>query len=313
MDLLEKFKDSGVDIEEVNDSVENRKEKFNSRVGYITMSEQTELDLRSRAVKMGLIPPEYKHATFDSDKIKANITKQQNMSGHGFRVMRYNDYFDIASEIINSIRIKQLPKRSYVIGSPNGFGKQSFATDCILASLYNGWITVPYTSLIEIAEIKAQNDKQLMRGLMGLDTEIAQQRFNFNTGEYIDDPNGEDVEGAYSFIGNPNTDFKSPLTITGRYSWSEYINTPVLICYFSGVESKAVESQILYTLLNIRSAKGYPTIAMISTALSMYEKDPVIGKFIWKEIKSYDKDERSYSRVYHVSCYKNYNSLNMST
>ena len=306
MDIISTFKDSNVEIvEDIDKSPTDRKSEFESKVSYFTMSEESEIELRNRAVKSGLIPVDFKNASFNEEKIRANIVKQHNMSGHGFTVMRSKEYFSIANEIIATIRLKQLPKKSYLIGAPNGFGKQSFATDCILASLNNGWITVPYISLLELAELKAQNDKFLMRGLMGLETDTNIKGFDFMAGQ----DEVEKIEGYYHFIGEGNDIIKRPTIITGQYSWSEYINAPILVCFFSGIESKAVESQILYTLLNIRSAKGYPTIAMISTALTMYEKDPVLGKFIWKEIKSYDEDEKTYSRVYHISCYKSYNKV----
>ena len=140
---------------------------------------------------------------------------------------------------------------------------------------------------------------------MGVETEVETKAFDYGV---IDCDDDDGVEYTYRFVAD-ESEIKTPKVITGRYSWSEYINAPILICFFSGVESKVVESQILYTLLNIRSAKGFPTIAMISTALTMYENDPVIGKYIWKEIKSYDKNENTYSRVFHVSCYKKYDSF----
>ena len=292
------FSDGGIEIRD--EEALRRKEKLESRSSYLTMSEDSVNDLRERAVKLGLIPNGYKDARFNREKIKDNIIKQQNVSGHKFKVIRHDEYFDTVESIINTVSTGSLPDKSYLIGAPNGFGKQSFATDCILASLRNGWITVPYISLLELAELKTANDKVLMRGLMGMETEIAKQPFNFNTGKYMD------AEYYYYAIGDKYTDIKSPTIITGQYSWSEYINAPLLVCFFSGIESKLVESQTLYSLLNIRSAKGYPTIVTISTALDMYEKDPIIGRYVWKEILAYNEDSADLNRVLHVSTAKIY-------
>lgn len=304
------FENNGINVvNDIEDPGLARKKELVDRTKYMGMSQESESDLRDRAVKLGLIPPDFRNATFDNDKIRSNITRQQNMSGHKFHAVHYEDYFQTAEDIINCIRVKQLPMKSYLLGAPNGFGKQSFATDCILASLHNGWVTVPYISLLELAEIKTANDKVLLRGLMGVETNIAQQPFSYVSGDYVTDGDAKEVISSYSYIGDAYTDIKSPVVVTGRYSWSEYINAPILICFFSGIENKAVESQLLYTLLNIRSAKGFPTIAMISTSLTMYERDPVIGKHVWKEIKSYDAEAKSYGRVYHVSCYKSYSGF----
>lgn len=301
-DISKLFEDSGIEVKD--DVAVQRKAELDKATAFLRMSVQTEQDLRDRAVKLGLIPPGYRDATFDTNKIQENIVKQQNMSGHKFNVIRSKEYFETANSIINTIRANKIPDCSYILGAPNGFGKQSFATDCILASLNNGWITVPYISLLELGELKTANDRVIERGLMGMETEIAHQPFNFNTGKFDSDP--EIVEQYYYAMGDKYTDIKNPTIITGRYSWSEYINAPVLVCFFSGIESKLVESQTLYTLLNIRSAKGYPTIAMISTSLDMYEKDPVIGRYVWKEILAYDTDCHDLNRVVHVSTAKIY-------
>lgn len=307
-DLLDTFKTSGLTVDEEVETSEERAKKFKESVQYLSMNAESEKDLRKRAVRLGLIPPQYENAEFSADMVRANITKQQNKSGHKFKVQRSKDYFDTVNEIITAIRSKHLPKRSYLIGAPSNFGKQSFATDCILASLYNGWLTVPYISLTELAEIKIQNDKVIMGGLTGVEEKLVTDVFTYDYG--YDDP--ESLDYAYSYIDSSKSFIKQPITITGRYSWSEYINAPVLVCFLSGLENKVVESHILYSLLSIRSAKGFPTIVMISTSLVPYERDPILGKHIWHEIKSYDESDCTYSRVYHVSCYKQYDSFSFN-
>ena len=302
MSLNSLFEKSGIEVE--NDAALRRKEEFSKKASYLTMSKESSEDLRDAAVRLGVIPKVYRDARFDTDKIHDNIVKQQNASGHKFKVVRYDDYCNICNSLIATIGSGSIPSKSYLIGAPNGFGKQSFAVDCLLASLRNGWLTVPYISLNELAEIKTANDKILMRGLMGLETEIAHQPFSHTSGQYITD--GEVVESYYAFMGDKYTDVKMPTVVTGQYSWSEYINAPVLVCFFSGVENKAVESQMLYTLLNIRAAKGLPTIATISTSLDMYEKDPVIGRHIWREMLSYNDDALDLGRVTHISTFKSY-------
>jgi hypothetical protein len=303
MEILEKFENAGVEIPDIKEAALGRKEDLVNNARPYTMSRDSVLGYRNLAVKLGLVPERYKMAEFSEEKIKENIKKEHSLAGHKFVVRRMTDYFEVVTEIINSIQRKQLPSRSYLIGAPNGFGKQSFATDCIVYSLMNGWKTVPYISLSELAELKVANDKVLMRGLMGYEAKSEVIPFNFNAGEY-------DVDGTYteySYTVNTADDLiKRPMVLTGQYSWSEYINAPVLFCFFSGQESKVVESQILYTLLSIRSAKGFPTIVTMSTSLNLYKNDPYIGKYVWNEIQSYNPNDTSYGKVYHVSCYKDY-------
>lgn len=305
MDINKLFEDNGTSV--IDDEALKRKEKIENSTSYMKMSEDSENYLRELAVKRGLIPGVYKNAEFSKKQIKSNFTKQQNLSGHRFTVENYEEYFQTCDGVISALRTKRLPNNSYVLGAPNGFGKQSFATDCILSSLHNGWITAPYISLTELAELKVANDKSLMRGLMGLGGEISHQPFNFNTGEY--DTEKEIVEQYYCTKDELPTGLKSPLLITCNYSWSEFMNAPILVTFFTGLDSKVLESQIFYDILSIRSAKGYPTIAMTSTSMAPYFNDAVIGRHIWKEIISYDKDSRSYDRVLHVSCYKSYSNF----
>lgn len=302
MELSGVFKKLGADVED--DEALRRKEKLAESSSYLTMSKKSVEDLKNMAVKLGVIPYIYKDMTFDKADIQKSIASQQAISGHKFKVSGFDDYYNTCMAILNTVSAKKLPSRSYLIGAPNGFGKRGFATECLLASLRNGWIAVPYISLNELAEIKTANDKVLMRGLMGLETEIAHQPFNFNTGKYETD--SEVVESYYYAMGDKYTDVKSPTVVTGRYSWSEYINAPILICFFSGIESKVVESQTLYTLLGIRAAKGLPTVVMMSTSLDIYQKDPVIGRYVWNEILAYDDRQFDVGRVLHVSTFKRY-------
>lgn len=310
MDLKNKifndFKDAGIEIHQ--DEAIERARQFDKLTDYRNMSEDSENSLRKTAVNMGLIPPQYINAEFDMNKIKEHVRNIVAKAKNMITIERYENYFNVCNSIINTLRIGKLPVRSYIIGAPNGFGKQSFATDCILASLHNGWITVPYISLLELAEIKSANDKIVARGLMGMETKIAKNSFNYQTGLYENDDN---IESFYYAMGDKYNEFKVPAIITGRYSWSEYINAPFLVCFFSGIESKLIESQILNTLLNIRSAKGYPTVAMISTSIEMYKKDPVIGKYIWSEILNPDPESNDLSRVLHISMYKRYRNETM--
>jgi hypothetical protein len=97
---------------------------------------------------------------------------------------------------------------------------------------------------------------------------------------------------------------KTPEVITGRYSYSEYINADCLFVFTTGILKKDIESKILYQLLNIRGAKGLPTIVMVSTSLDVYTMDRKLKEQIWDEILAYSEKQYCYDRLYHVSCYR---------
>jgi hypothetical protein len=218
------------DTEIMDDEAIKRKEEIENNSSYLKMSPDSEKALRQRAVKLGIIPRGYINAEFNKDKIQENIRRMQNSGGHKFRVSNFDTYYELCMSIINTIRVKKLPDNSFLIGAPNGFGKQSFVTDCLLASLRNGWLTVPYISLTELGELKSYNDKIIMRGLMGVETAINKKVYSISDRNFYND-----TEYSYYAIDDDTSEIKTPTIVTGQYSWSEYMNAPIMICFFSGI------------------------------------------------------------------------------
>ena len=245
--------------------------------------------VKETAVSMGLIPLAYKDAEFDEQHIKDNIVEQVNNSRRKFKVRQFSTYIETLNGIITQLRTRNIPSRSYIIGAPNGFGKTSFVNSCIKILVNNDWQAAPYVSLYELAELRAETEKQLINGVkIG---KIAKE------------------EGDSYYYKDRSTCVKMPRTITGRFSWSEYMSAEVLFCFFSSLDSKAIESSTLKCILDIRSAKGLPTIAFISTSLDPYKADYNLREYIWDEILTTKKEVNCYDRVYHVSCYKVSNNI----
>lgn len=237
---------------------------------------------RDQAVKEGIIPKSFMDSSFDVDKIRDNIRKQYSKTKGLYKVYKLNDYVQICMGILSAIRMKKLPARSYLIGAPNGFGKSSFVNECLITLRRQGFKVTPYISLWELAQIKVENEHKIMNPY---------KKYKENEHTYTE-PN---VTVGY---------LKKPEIVTGRFSYSEYINADCLFVYFSDIMSKELESHMLYQLLNMRGAKGLPTIVMISTSLEPYENDRELKEYVWDEIKAYDESKDCYDRVYHISCYK---------
>lgn len=238
------------------------------------------------AVEMGLVLSCNGSKRFDKGQIRDRIV--DGGKGTPYIVKNLDEYMETLSSLITSIRCRKLPRQSYIIGAPNGFGKSHFANEAIITMFKAGWRTVPYVSLTELAETCVVNESNLLSALSGAD-------YNDAAGEL-----------DLRYYGDPNARVtKVPQIVISRYSWSEYMNAECLMCYFTSFESKNVETRILHRIMKERSNKGLPTIVFMSTSLNPYLKEPRLREYIWDEILYNPKASgETVSRLKHISTYK---------
>lgn len=258
---------------------------------YVTLGD------RMAAVKACIIPEAYAECKFDPDKIRKNITDMNAKAARKFEVTNLSNYLDFANGLLTLLEAKKLPSRSYIIGAPNGFGKTSLANDCILTLFKQGKICTPYVSLTELAQVRLATDKELLNGMQSV--------MVYRKGWFDTSSESEYNAELYKNIDSEQYE-KRPINIVSKFSYSEYLNSALLFCYFSDVRSKQIESEMLKTLLTIRASKGLATIAMISTSINVYTKDPYLSQYVWDDILEYNPNGESFDRVKHISCYKNY-------
>ena len=257
-----------------------------------------------KAIKAGILPEVYKNMQFDLERVKENQTAQINKvaksSGQSKKisVKGFDEYVKITNGIISTIDINELPDQSYIIGAPNGFGKTSFVNTCILKLFQQERICTPFVSLTELAHIRYINERRIIRG-------VSSENF-YGKEEYDPVLSTDYLEKLYNSF-ECKTYEKRPIYIVDRFSWSEYLNSAILFCYFTDVRAKVLESETLKTILTIRGTKGLPTIAMISSSLDPYTNDKTLYDYGWSEILQYSNNV-SYDRVTHISCYKVVNS-----
>ena len=292
-DFEKAFEDFGIDTEDIdktNQKIIDETKDTDIQVNPIQIEDNTVKPLytitpddRDQAVKERIIPEGYRDAFFDIDKIKNNIMTQYAKS-KVYKVYGFAKYTEICNTLLTTIRMGRLPERSYIIGAPNGYGKTSFVTECLILLRARGYRAVPYISLWELAQIRVDNEHRIMDPY---------KKFK-----------KEDENVVYYEKNQSSNWLKKPQIITNGYSYSEYINADCLFVAFSDVISKDIESHTLYQLLNIRGAKGLPTIVTISTSLDPYENDKFLKEYIWDEIKDSNENRKCYDRVFHISCYK---------
>lgn len=238
------------------------------------------------AVAKKLVPEQYKNAKFDTEYIQKVIREDMKRSHNMYSVERFSKYAETCNGILSTLRTGELPDRSWIIGAPNGFGKTSFVNECILTMEEKNMRTVPYVPLLTLAEIKIAEEKRLLNPLK------YRRVFDRNTME------------EYTYAESADNYEKMPIDITGRYSWSEYMDAECLFCYFTDVSSRHIESHILYQILSIRAVKALPTVVMIATSLKPYTNDKVLKEQVWDEILGVEDLRYGYDLLTHVSCYK---------
>lgn len=252
------------------------------------------------AVKAGIVPEAYMHCDFNIEQVKENQRQQYRNSSRKFTIHDFEKYSEVTQGIISTIIANKIPEQSYIIGAPNGFGKTSFVNSCLLKLHALGRMCTPYISLTELANVRLADERRLLNGI-GID------RYYSGKTDDIEVFNKEEYENTL-YTGMDTAGYvKKPINIINKFSWSEYMNCDILFCYFTNVSAKLIESEILKTAVTVRGVKGLPTIAMISTSLNPYKNDQRLSEYVWNELLTY-KNESSYDRLKHVSCYKDYNT-----
>lgn len=269
-EIVKESKENNLDIA----TVETRKAQ--------KLYEITEAD-RDLAINMSLVPENYRNSKFDTNLVRENLIRQHKQSGGIYTIRNFQEYEETLYGLLSVIRARELPNKSFLIGAPNGFGKTSFVMESIITCNAIGFKTVPYISLWELGQIRVDNEQKILKPF---------RRYE-NLDKHIIEPNLPE-----------NKNFKQPEIVTGRYSYSEYINADILFTYLTDVISKEAESHALYQILNIRGSKGLPTICFISTSLDPYINDKRLKELVWDEILTNSISEHTYDRIYHISTYK---------
>lgn len=251
---------------------------------------------REEAVRRGIVPLAYKDCEFNIELITSNLKNQNKKAVRKFKIINFPAYEITLKGILSTVIANKIPEQSYIIGAPSGFGKTSFANHCITLMYEQGRLCVPFISLTELAQVRLAEQRKLLKGISSYD---------FYHGNVVSTK--DEYESLICSELQDKAYVKRPIDIIAKFSWSEFIESDMLFCYFTNVESKVLESEIFKTVLTIRGSKGLPTIAMISTSLDPYKSDTYLREYVWNEILEY-KNDCSYDRVKHISCWKDYNA-----
>lgn len=335
MDLLDKFKSIGIEIRppEENEKVKDEAKKAQDSV--LLTSEQFNKTL----VEQALIPQRYVNLEFDPDKLKAEIVKEWQKSKR-FTVKNFYKYVNTLSGILTGLRQGVIPDRSYLLGfsSETPLANIAFATTAIKLMYAHGMNVVPYIGCSELAQIISLeedriNSRQTLRSLeyniytrakeiQGLGTKDSGNEFvQMVANEVIKRINSYDVDNSDPMLSKVKTKEPSSLdvmirkqpvfyrSITDRFSWSEYINADMLMCWIGLGGQEAAESKALQAVVKARTAVGKPTICFMNSSLSRYTADENLYSLYWSELEDLDDDVPRLNRFTHISCYKQFGRL----
>lgn len=267
------FKELGINIKSEDRKIDKKVYKKGSEAKSIKS-----MDLLAK--QMGLLNSWEKIEEFTEEFSKDKIKEQYGIDAEvGMRNHKnfIRDTYEILASIDNGYRLK----RSYLIGAPNCSGKREFISTAIRKMISKSMEAVPYISLSELGEIRVENERRTMQGL-GIVKKEADWKFRYEEG--VD---------------------KKPEVITGRFSWSEYMNCSILFTFFSSIDSKVVESLTLRGILESRASKGLPTVVMMASSLKPYTTGE-LEKIVWREILADSSARDSFNTLKHTSCFLAY-------
>lgn len=336
MNLSDKFKSIGIDIRppEENKKAEESVKKAQENILL------TSAQFNRTIVEQALVPQRYVDLEFDPDKLKAEVVKEWKKSKR-FTIKNFSGYVNTLSSILTGLRQGIIPDRSYIFGfsSETPLANIAFATTAIKLMFAHGMNVVPYVGCSELASIVSLEEDRISsrqtlraieyniytqaREVTGLNSKESGQEFvQIVANEVLKKVNSYDIKSSDS-IGygtkpsEPPTVMdvmirKQPVfyrSIADRFSWSEYVNADMLICWIGLSGQEMAESKALQTVVKARTAVGKPTICFMNSSLTKYTTDEDLYRLYWSEMEDLDDGEPRLNRFTHVSCYKSYTKI----
>lgn len=336
MNLQESFKSIGIEVEKAPDAKTVRENARESKAEKPIML--TGEGFNRSLVENALIPYNYVNLEYDPEKIKDELKKEWRKSKR-YTVKGFPEYTSTLSGILTDLRMGRVPDRSYLIGfsSETPIANIAFAVTAIKLMYAHGMNVVPFVGCYDLCGVmNLENDRLSNEGpLRALEYNVysaAKEYDRFNTGRdslvkavanevlyklnSVEPDESDDI--GYRLTRNPEpTPFRTVIkkqpvfyrTLASRFSWSEYVNADLLICWI-GIEGQMhAESKALASIMKARTAEGKPTICFINCSLGHYTTNQELYNLYWSEMEDLGDNVPRFNRFKRVSCYKQYSTL----
>ena len=335
MDLLDKFKSVGIEIRPPEENEKAKENVKKAQENVLLTGDQFNKTL----VEQALIPQRYVNLEFDPDKLKAEVVKEWQKSKR-FTVKNFSKYVNTLQGVLTGLRQGIIPDRSYLFGftSETPLANIAFAVTAIKLMYAHRMNVVPYVGCSELSQIISLeedriNSRQTLRALeyniytrakeiQGLTQKEQNNEFvQMVANEVIKRVNSYDINNSDPMLqkgknNEPNVmDVmirKQPVfyrSLTDRFSWQEYVNADLLICWIGLGGQEAAESKALQAVMKARTAVGKPTICFMNSSLTKYTADENLYRMYWSELEDLDDGEPRLNRFTHIACYKQFSRL----
>lgn len=334
MNLGDKFKSLGIEVKEV-DKAEALKSKNKVSDKPVMLVGES---LNKSLIEGALVPAKYIDLEFDPSAIKEELIKEWARTKR-YTIKNFQDYISTLSGILTTLRMGQVPDRSYLIGfsSNTPLANMAFAVTAIKLMYAHGMNVVPFVHCTDLCGVMNLENHRLsgdgpLRNLEYSVYTAAKEYDRFTLGsdalvkavanECLKKINTDNIDESEN-IGYKLSRSSEATTLQGmmrkqpvfyrtaasRFSWSEYINADLLICWVGIDSQREAESKALYGVMKARAAQGKPTICFIGTSLDIYTSDHSLYANYWCEMEDIQDNSPRYNRFTHISCYKMYSTL----
>lgn len=221
--------------------------------------------VESVLIDEGVIPEERVKDLYDSEVTRKYI--DDIYTANGLKIIRYDIYEEMLNGILGKLRMGIPLGGSYIIGSPNGFGKTTFANTCIKVAASRGGKVVPAITLLELSDYILDKEQPAKK------------------------PKKYDEDG---------TEHKKKQ----EFTWHDYVNADIVFVELTDFNVRKAEVPTLSVLLKSRSYKSKPTIVLTTNPLKLYFSDINDKTYYWMEMVAIKNTSEKYDRLTHVSCFK---------
>lgn len=243
--------------------------------------------IENRLWKKGLVHPEKAMNVFSPSRFK-DVIAERSRDGAFAKESTVDETLELMTSILNTLAFGNRLDRSIIISSPFSDLNEDFAITVIKYALLNGKSVVPYESLLRISKKKMDYifDNNWRRGNGYLTNEeesimkflSAEERRHYieakaNWEESLSKQEWFEYLESQTVVENLDKDMQDKVYQhrRERYTYQDYMDADILICWLSAPDAVYTEVSTLGSLLEERAINCKATIIMTARDIKSYK------------------------------------------